>query len=177
VSTIKVDTVQKLNGSVPKASDLGLNVTGSVLQVQSSILTTHFTFTTTSFADITGLTVNITPSSSNSKILVTAHLGAVSGGGAHAQIFGFARDSTVIGQSTASVTTAGGIGRYTGGSGAADNFESMSFQVLDSPSTTSQVTYKLQGKTTGSTTYIGRWGSDDSQFGFSSSITVMEIAG
>ena len=53
----------------------------------------------------------------------------------------------------------------------------MSFQVLDSPSTTSQVTYKLQGKTTGSTTYIGRWGSDNSQFGFSSSITVMEIAG
>ena len=150
---------------------------GSVLQVQSSLLTTQFTFTSTSFADITGLTVNITPSSSNSKILITAHLGAVSGGGAHASMFGFARDSTVIGESTASVTTAGAIGRYSGGSGANDNFECMSFQMLDSPNTTSQVTYKLQGKTTGDTTYIGRWGDSAGQFGFSSSITVMEVAG
>ena len=52
----------------------------------------------------------------------------------------------------------------------------MSFQMLDSPNTTSQVTYKVQFKTTGSTTYLNRWGSNDTQFGTSSSITVMEIA-
>tara|TARA_B100000989_G_scaffold45740_1_gene29311 strand:+ start:1347 stop:1856 length:510 start_codon:yes stop_codon:yes gene_type:complete len=149
--------------------------TGAVLQVKNAILTTHFEFTNTSFVDITGLTVNITPNSSNSKMLVTAHLGAVSGGGAHAQMFGFVRDSTVIGQSTSSATTLASFGQYYGNN--TQYFAPMSGQVLDEPNTTSQITYKLQGKTSGSTTYINRWASNNSQFGFSSSITVMEIGG
>ncbi len=169
MSTIKVDTITDTSGNKSP------HIKGNVIQVKTSILTTQFTFTTTSFADITGLTVDITPSSSSNKILVTAHLGAVSGGGAHAQLFGFARDSTVIGQSTASATTLGAFGQYHGNNN--QHFTVASFQMLDSPSTTSSVTYKVQGKTTGDTTTINRWASNDSQFGLSSNITVMEIAG
>ena len=32
-SIIKVDTLQKANGATPTAADLGINVTGTVLQV------------------------------------------------------------------------------------------------------------------------------------------------
>ena len=152
-----------------------LQAPGHVLQVQSSILTTAVTFSNTSFADVSGLTVDITPSSTNSKVLVTAHLGGVSGAGSHAQMFGFARDSTVIGQTTHSSANPAAFGQYHGNN--TQHFTPMSFQMLDSPNTTSQVTYKLQSKTTGSSFYLNRWANDTSTFGFSSSITVMEIAG
>ena len=183
VSTLKTNTIQAATGTTVSiasgnkiSGDAGsIVVPGQVLQVQSALKTDHFSSSSTSFVDVTGLTVNITPSSTSSKVLVTAHLGAVSGGGAHAQLFGFARDSTVIGQSTSSATTLAGFGQYHGNN--VQHFTPMSFQMLDSPNTTSQVTYKVQFKTTGSTTYLNRWASNDSQFGTSSSISVMEIAG
>ena len=55
MSTIKVDTIKKVNDSVPKASDLGLNVTGNVIQVVTSTVVTSTTTTSTSFVT-TGLT-------------------------------------------------------------------------------------------------------------------------
>ena len=167
-SILKVDSIIKSDGTG------SVHMPGHVIQVQSALKTDHFSSTSTSFVDVTGLTVNITPSSTSSKVLVTAHLGAVSGGGAHAQLFGFARDSTVIGQSTSSVLTPAGFAMYNGNDN--QSFGPMSFQMLDSPNTTSQVTYKVQIKTTGSTIYLNRWGANDTQFGTSSSISVMEIA-
>ena len=163
---LKLDDDYALTGTVSGA--------GGLLQVQSAIKTDHFSSTSTSLTDVTGLTVNITPSSSSSKILVTAHLGAVSGGGAHAQLFGFARDSTVIGVSTVA-TSRSSFAQYHNNN--TQIFAPMSFQMLDSPNTTSQITYKVQFKTSGSTSYVNRWASDGSTFGTSSTITVMEIAG
>ena len=175
VSTLKTNTIQAATGtSVNVGSSHKLYAPGHVIQVQSSILTTAVTFSNTSFADVSGLTVDITPSSSSSKVLVTAHLGGVSGAGAHAQLFGFARDSTVIGETTHSATNAAAFGQYHGNN--TQHFTPMSFQMLDSPNTTSQVTYKVQSKTTGSSFYLNRWANDTGTFGFSSSITVMEIA-
>lgn len=169
MSKLFVDEIQ------PKTTGGVINAKGMVIQVKNSILTSHHSFTDTSFADIPNLAVTITPSSSNSKMLITANLGAVSGGGAHAQMFGFVRDSTVIGQSTSSASSLAAFGQYHGDNPS--HFTPMSFQVLDEPDTTNQITYKLQGKTSGSTTYINRWASNNTQFGFSSSITVMEIGG
>jgi len=173
MSIIRTNQITDTSGNGTPSFPNG--IAGSVLQVKNAILTTQFSFTNTSFADITGLTVTITPISSSSKMLITAHLGAVSGGGSHAQMFGFVRDSTVIGQSTASATTLAAFGQYYGSN--TQYFAPMSGQVLDEPNTTNQITYKLQGKTSGSTTFINRWAADASQFGFSSNITVMEIGG
>ena len=53
-------------------------------------------------------------------------------------------------------------------------------QFLDSPSSTSETTYKLQIRTEGGTTYVNRSRSDaDATYSgrTASSITVMEIAG
>jgi len=44
--------------------------TGSVIQVQSTTKTNTFSTTSTSFTDVTGLSVSITPISTSSKILV-----------------------------------------------------------------------------------------------------------
>lgn len=52
------------------------SATGKILQVVQTVKTDTFTTTSTSFVDITGLSVNITPSLANSNILVTATLDA-----------------------------------------------------------------------------------------------------
>ena len=48
--------------------------TGKVLQVVSTVKTDTFSSTSTSFTDVTGMSVAITPSASNSKVLIIATL-------------------------------------------------------------------------------------------------------
>ena len=151
---------------------------GKVLQIVSTTKTDTFTTTSTTFTDVTGLSVSITPSSSSSKILVISH---VSNASWYNQIaIRLVRNSTAIsvGDTAGSrvpVTTTS----MTSGS---SYFSNVGFMYLDSPSTTSATTYKIQISTTNfaaSTVYINR-GVDDTvnnniQRG-TSSITVMEIA-
>jgi len=68
-SIIKVDTLQTAAGGVPTAADLGLNVTGSVLQVQSSVMTSSTGMASAAWID-TGLSVAITPRSTSSKFIL-----------------------------------------------------------------------------------------------------------
>ena len=75
-SKIKVDQLETADGTGTIALQNQLSgltsasmPTGSVLQVVSSIMTGTTSTTSRSFVD-TGLTVNITPSSSSSKILI-----------------------------------------------------------------------------------------------------------
>tara|TARA_R100000152_G_scaffold938_1_gene350 strand:- start:6 stop:527 length:522 start_codon:yes stop_codon:yes gene_type:complete len=116
---------------------------GSIIQVVQTVKTDAFTTTSTSFVDITGLSVDITPSSSSNKILVTATIDA------YAQrtssynsmsLVRLLRDSTAL------------IGGHMRGridnSDTANYFNSgghVSVKYLDTPSTTSQLTYKIQG--------------------------------
>jgi hypothetical protein len=48
--------------------------TGKVLQVVQTTKTDTFTTTSTSFTDVTGLSVSITPSSASSKILIFSEI-------------------------------------------------------------------------------------------------------
>lgn len=74
-SIIKVDQIQLADGTAPTAADLGLNVSGSVLQVVAAEITTlNIATTSTSLVDVTGASLSITPSSANSKILLTSYL-------------------------------------------------------------------------------------------------------
>ncbi|MDA8860418.1 hypothetical protein N9I36_00470 [Planktomarina temperata] len=70
-SIIKVDTLQKANGATPTAADLGINTTGTVLQVvKSSVITTQFSINSTNHTEInTGFRVAITPKSTSSTII------------------------------------------------------------------------------------------------------------
>ena len=73
-SILKVSTIQNTAGTAPTAADLGLNVTGSVLQVKSVTKTDTFSLSNSTFADVTGLSVTSTPKASTDKILVLTHL-------------------------------------------------------------------------------------------------------
>ena len=176
---IKLNATLGLTGTLPAVS--GANLTGisagKVLQVVSVAKTDTFTISSGSLADITNLSLNITPSSSSNKVLVYAFL-VVGGSSAHAN-FVIDRGGTDIGIGDAS----GSRSRYTIASNQDSNGnqpiqESLMF--LDSPNTTSETTYKIQGNNNGATCYLNRTNtdSDNSGYGrFISTFTLMEIAG
>ena len=138
---------------------------GAVLQVVNATYSTQSSTTSGSYVD-TGLTASITPSSSSSKILVIVHqtgIGKNSGGGSYRIALNLLRASTQLTQfEIGSGYTSTSLINIVGGTGVC---------YLDSPSTTSSITYKTQYK-----------GFDGGQVftqydGSTSSITLMEIAG
>jgi len=156
---------------------------GSILQVVSTTKTDTFTSTADTFTDITGLSVSITPTSSSSKILVFVNIVGGSNTAGILCMFRLVRGSTAIGVgNTVSNYTSASVG---GLRSPADNNASWtaSWNYLDSPSTTSSTTYKVQGLNENSayTFRINSTGSDTSGGVYSyrgaSTITVMEIAG
>lgn len=81
-SIIKVDQIQLANGSTPTAADLGLNVSGSVLQVVTYTWASQFTYSGQTKVSVN--TLQITPKSSTSKIIYQCAIPhyAQNGGGA-----------------------------------------------------------------------------------------------
>jgi len=160
------------------ASNLaGVTGVGKVLQVVSVTKTDTFSTPSASFVDITGLSVSITPTSTSSKILIIFSLPASSSSSA-GWYCNLVRNSTniVVGDAAGSrVQTT--VSSYI--APTSQSF-SMSSQYLDSPSTTSATTYKLQLRAqSGFTAYVNRAATDtDNSFyqRTTSSITVMEIA-
>jgi len=74
-SIIKVDTIQHSDGSAPTMQDLGLDVSGSILQVKSSTFTgTQSNSTAWGFTKINDLDVVLTPKSTNSTFLLSAQI-------------------------------------------------------------------------------------------------------
>ena len=137
---------------------------GSVLQVQYMTRNTHVASTSTSFSD-TGITVNITPSSTSSKVMILTTIGGCSKAAAGNP---YLRLQIVTGGGATHKFE--GEGGYNA-SGGVQSFGSCAGQYLDSPSSTSAVNYKIQMSTAG--------GGSSSIMNSSaySSITVMEIAG
>ena len=153
---------------------------GAVLQVVSTTKADSFTTTSTSFTDITGLSVSITPSSATSKILVFSNVNGSQQYTVNRTSLRLLRDSTTIDAGTA----VGSRQAAFGGFGTPDSTVpsgTVSGNYLDSPATTSSVTYKMQvAVTAGSgTAYINRTQADADEAGqirMPSTITVMEIA-
>ena len=137
---------------------------GKIGQVLSTNKLDTFSTTSTSFTDITNLSVNITPSSTSSKIYLIAFVSAGTGNTSADNKLRVARDSTNIPPSAATVLT-----RIT----SSDLNVTNTISFLDSPSTTSQITYKVQAKAETGTFYVNRNGAGNNE-GYSS-ITVMEV--
>jgi len=158
---------------------------GSVIQVVSAAKTDTQSIAGVArndFKDVTGLSVSITPLSVNSKILVLGHInGVVDDFGAITRIV---RDTTNIGiADSAGSRVLGHSSTNFGATGTDISTSSMPINFLDSPNSTSTLTYKVQlGQyNVGSgTLYINRQqdGSDSNARGrVISAITLMEIAG
>jgi|9_EtaG_2_1085328.scaffolds.fasta_scaffold49064_3 hypothetical protein len=165
--------------ALTKVRDAGMPE-GAVLQVVSATKTDKFTHSSTTFTTVTGLTVDITPSSTASKILVMINVQGSQDVNANDGFVAIYRDSTPIGVGD----TDGDRTRnsFLLQSSAAGWVESGSMTTLDAPNTISQITYsvKVSAKNSG-TIFINR--SEDNSNATSgagspaSSITVMEIAG
>jgi len=152
---------------------------GAVLQVVSTTKTDVFSTTSTSFTDITGLSVSITPSSTSSKILVMCNVnGSVSSASYQAGLR-LVRDSTAIAIGDAASSRSRGFGQLTSANTWQMTFAGATF--LDSPSSVASVTYKIQALVQSGVTLFINKNSDDADnvqtLRGVSSITVMEIAG
>ena len=169
----------RTNRIVPR-DGLPSGSSGGVIQVKSATKTDgNFNTSSSTYTDVTGLSVTITPTRSDSKILIFANIHGVGDSSTQAY-FRFMRDSTPICIGDA----AGNRVQATLGSmyyNQQNDTKSCSQNFLDSPSTTSAVTYKIQARTQGNgTLYVNR-SVDDTNTAvagrFTSTITVMEISG
>ena len=160
--------------TLPDRNQVGL---GSILQVVSTTKTdTTSTNTSGSFTDISGMSVSITPSSTSSKILILISLGSISSSASGIAVgFKLLRDSTAIGNSSSTSGRSGFTNVYTGGGTGDEYIISASHSFLDSPSSTSALTYKIQWKNSSGTTYLNRYHANNDNSG-SSTITAMEVA-
>jgi len=150
-----------------------------VLQVVSTAKTDTFTTTSTSFTDVTGLSVAITPTSATSKIFISVMLTGQGVTGTNGLQGRLMRDSTAIAIGDAAGTrTRVSVGNLDAGSLSSDV---SSIMFLDSPATTSSTTYKIQvlSNQSPNTVAVNRSVTDTDNVQVArgiSTITVMEIS-
>ncbi len=149
MSTLKVENLQKLNGSQ-------FPLIGQVVQAVNSTLAST---TSSSYSD-TGLTASITPTSTSSKILINISAGLGNTSASKNNNVIIVRDSTTIEE----------YSRVSFSGGGHANVQN-SFVFLDSPNKNSAITYKLQYKTDSGTLRF----NDSSGGSPASTITLMEV--
>jgi len=184
--TLKVSNIQTSSGTgtitlgqsgetITVPSGVTMTGMGKVLQVVQTLKTDTFsTSGTNSFEDVTGMSVNITPTSASNKIFVMVNLGCVSTSTANTAHFRLLRDATVVGVGD---TAGSRISSNAADFNDANDANVVSFNLLDSPSTTSQITYKIQIYPNAAS-YVNRMATDSDNDVYtrsSSTITVMEI--
>ena len=176
MSTLQVNTINEstsasgvtIDGVLIKDNKLASG-TGNVLQVVQGTDNTPANITSSSYQD-TGLTASITPSATSSKVLViVSHSAfAYAPGAIPFAYIQLLRDSTVISEDFPLGIKAALHGDSNGYIGSSQNIS-----ILDSPSSTSSLTYKTQGKYAGSGSgYLTTAYSDATD-----SIVLMEIGG
>ena len=188
MSTLEVNTITPQSGTTLTLGGSGQTVAigsgatagfGKIGQVVTVSKTDTFSTASTSFVDITGLSVSITPTSTSSKILILTSIQGSQGVNANRSYLRLLRDSTPI-----NVGDASGSRMQVSGGFASDHADimdsSLSTSFLDSPSTTSSITYKWQGvMATGTQSlYINRSQNDTDQSVMgrgASSMTLMEV--
>jgi hypothetical protein len=197
-SILKVDQLQDSGGNNLVTSNGSGVITssafGKVLQVVQTVKTDTFSSSTeTTWVDITGLSITITPSSTSSKILLISSVVSsanVSGSGNIVNLqhrYTGGNTANFVGDTASSRNrVAYAISHKNDDYNASQDGRPYTVTYLDSPNTISAVTYQLQGKTgdnTGTTSemYVNQSSgdTDSSAYGFRavSTITAMEISG
>ena len=172
MSQIKVDSIIPRGGLPSGAS-------GGIIQIVQTVKTDTFSANTgSSFVDITGMTVTITPQSASNKILIIPSIN-LAANQSHRHGFIIVRGSTNIhiadSASNRTRSTA-----FQGNPPTSVNSYHYCVPFLDSPNTTSATTYKLQCRGEGSNTdiFVNRGESDPDagdRLRGASSMTAMEV--
>ena len=152
---------------------------GQILQVKQDTLSTTETISSTTWADLSNLSVSITPSATDSDILIMGHINAGNNTTGNAQ-FRLRRDSTdiCIG-STASGSRVDAT--FSAFQSDTNSISNCSFAFVDVPGTTSAVQYHFQwrGSDAGAK-YVNRsYNDNDAAYNLrgNSTIIVLEISG
>ncbi len=177
-SELRVDKIVPTDG-VPTGGG------GGIVQVKSATITNTFDNDQETFADVTGVTVTITPKFSTSKMLIMYNGCA---GIESTNRMGHIRIVRVIGGTTNTTIYVGDQGQSNQARASSSfacfsnyNLESFSGTFMDSPATTNPVTYKMQvaAGDTGYKVNIGRDDGNSNEFSRArvpTSITVMEVS-
>ena len=157
--------------------------TGKIGQVVSATLTGTFTSNSDSMVDITGLTAAITPAATSSKVLVMVNFHVGGTVNDRYSVFQLLRGSTAICIGDAASSRSRGSAAHVRitATGTQNEILTKSISFLDSPSSTSATTYKMQGLNQSDNDpsfTINRSGNDtDAGHGFrlASTITLTEV--
>ena len=164
------------NTSLSSVTSLPAGVGGKVLQVVQGVKTDTSSITGTTPASL-GLSVNITPTSTSNKILITAmcNLSSTSGTKAGIKLY---RNSTSIIDGVLDAPRVNATAQFK--SESTEENECVIIHYLDSPSTTSSTTYTIYGsnRSGGGLIYMNRTEADANASGSirsASVITATEI--
>ena len=150
------------NNSLSSVTELPAGVGGKVLQVSDmAIISSTQAVATTTYTDLTGFNISITPSSTSSKIFMCANIETHAPSTTRGYGLKFFRNTTEIYGSGQLYSIF-----YVTGSGR----QIASWNYIDSPNTTSSTTYKVQ---------VATYNGDTLNFnqGSQSTFYLMEIAG
>jgi hypothetical protein len=180
MSTLYVDNLRPNLASQISIPNTGLYIAGHVVQVQQAFVSATATYNNTgTSSDISGLAVSITPQSSSSKFYITCHISySTSNNGCGNQIR-LKRNGTYIARGFGVGSTADGWFGLDNNYGQANSgglLLNASGMYIDSPSTTSTITYQVDHFGVGGTTPIHLNISQGGNLSGVSTLTVMEIA-
>ena len=169
--------------ALTKIGDAGMP-SGAILQVVQTVDTTQVSSSGySSFTDLGGLSVTITPSSSSNKIMLLTTIGNLDHSQNTYQMhMRYTRNGTaILTQSSGSqTTTTQSVRGILSGDTNGQNCCVIPL-LIDTPSSTSALTYKVQlYNYNGNTFYYNRTANNTDSAGFNapqSTITAMEIAG
>ena len=189
MSTLKVDTILKRTGT----GTITVGQSGDTINLPAGVLTSGFgkiaqvvqttktdtaSISSSTFAQISGFSVSITPSATTSKILCMVQLNL---GNDSTNLYArLMRDTTSIFQSDAASNRPQATYGYTSSGQYAMNPSPIIY--MDSPSSTSALAYSVYWRSDGSATgYMNRTSGDRDTANYdprgTSSIVVMEVLG
>jgi len=155
------------------------SVAGIGPNVVQAVKTDTFSTSSTSYTDVTGLTVTITPTSATSKILLIADLTVSANNSSVGVQFAGGNSANYTGDAAGSRGTGAEWSRTDGNFYVARTNLPNNLVYLDSPATTSATTYSVQIRVTSATGYVNQSlvDTDDTSHGrTASSLIAIEVA-
>ena len=167
----------RTNRIVPR-DGLPSGSSGGIIQIKQTIKKDQFTtaqVVSSGYTDLTGLNVTITPTRSDSKILIEC---SIYNSNANAvNFFRILRGNTFIEQPSGTSSSGANWNAHGFAYFNCNNWQDTTvIKILDSPATTSATTYKVQCAVTSAVCTINKFYSTSNYYGIST-ITAMEVSG
>ena len=167
----------RTNRIVPR-DGLPSGSSGGIIQIKQTIKKDQFTTSQvvgSGYTDLTGLNVTITPTRSDSKILIEC---SIYNSNANAvNFFRILRGNTFIEQPSGTSSSGANWNAHGFPYFNCSNWQDTTvIKILDSPATTSATTYKVQCAVTSAVCTINKFYSTSNYYGIST-ITAMEVSG